>query len=203
MEQHQVPKSRILIVHPIDPKKVDFGADVVPNLQKACENKNNYSCIVINVSPDNLDQFFSYMDDVLKRAPSTQFIVVLNQLDQPMLMRVLQKKNIFKVLKLFNLDSITQEILFAIDKYDKNQQNNVLMTLIDEQNYQLNLMSKKLEKAVKKRQSYLEKSKYNLEHTSKIYKLLMSALIAIHKSQSIAHMEQNLYQVLSKNLNLN
>src|SRR5690606_23653308 len=119
-----------------------------------------------------------------------------------MLKKYIEKSNIFRFLASFEDARFERTVQEALEEFDLLQQNEELMTLIQEQNETLKKLGGELEERVQKRQKSLQEAERKLRAGHQKTLLLHKAMVAIHSSSSFAMMEHQLTEALKPRLHL-
>src|SRR5262249_6329978 len=118
------------------------------------------------------------------------------------LTRVAQRARLFRVLARYDDQNFEHAVHQALEKFHLLRQNRQLLQLFNEQNVKLQSLSLELETRVQKRQEQLLKMKQRLNVTNHRIEALHRALVAVHRSGSVAEMERLVNQALTHALGL-
>ncbi len=201
-----VRPSVLIISHP-EPSQVHFGAEFLDNLEDLKKNLESHHFRVV-IYPTHLfkkKENLKYLDILEENLKNSQKILIHDwhtAESSKILSRIINQRNLFKILPDFLQDEFELSVQGALAEYDLDQQNLKLVELINEQNENLKRISQELEIRVEKRQQLLEESRKKLLLTNKRQQSLHLCLFAVHRANSIAELESLLNEALKETLSL-
>lgn len=200
-------KPSVLIISHPEPSRVHFGAEFLENLADLKKNLESHQFRVV-VYPTHLFkkkenlEYLAILEDGLKNSQKILIHDWHSDESSKILSRIINQRNLFKILPDFLQDEFELSVQGALAEYDLDQQNLKLVELINEQNENLKRISQELEIRVEKRQQLLEESRKKLLMTNKRQQSLHLCLFAVHRANSIAELESLLNEALKETLSL-
>ncbi len=200
-------KPSVLIISHPEPSQVQFGAEFLSHLSDLKESLESHQFRVV-IYPTHIfrnSENLKYLDLLEEKLSNSQKILIhdWHSLESTkILARVINQRNLFKILPDFLTDEFELSVQGALAEYDLDQQNLKLVELINEQNENLKRISQELELRVEKRQQLLEESRRKLLLTNKRQQSLHLCLFAVHRANSIAELESLLNEALKETLSL-
>ncbi|HEX4924855.1 MAG TPA: histidine kinase dimerization/phospho-acceptor domain-containing protein [Bdellovibrionales bacterium] len=185
-------KSSVLLIGHPNPEKVAFGADFAPTVSEAAEKLRQTRYPVIVSALDTIptrarSEFFAIMS---KLDPDAQHVIVSASQDPRAIQELFGKIRIARLIADFDDPRFDESVQKALEDYMAIKQNQILLQLIREQNQQLTALSGQLEERVEKRQKNLVRAHRRLEMATRKFEALQRALVAVHRSTTVAEMER-------------
>ncbi len=192
--------SSVLILNHPQPQAVDFGADVVtsPALMLAAIAQHNYQVVAISLDSLDAQDLKDLLSGIHAQIPLAQRIYISAHPNLDSLQTCLQMGPAFKILANWDEPVFSQTLHEALSEYALTQQNQELLQLVRDQHAQLQRLNLELEDRVKKREAYLRATHQRLVHTSRRIEALHYTLMAIHRAETVADMEQKIHQAVKK-----
>lgn len=198
-----VSASVLIVGHP-HPESVKFGADFIPSMDHLNQlpSLNQFAVTVLSIPPSDHAKGAKVLSQLGNNHPLGQKIVIHHSSSGEMLKTYIDQSNIFRFLSSFDDPRFERTVQEALEEFDLLQQNEELMSLIQEQNETLKRLGSELEERVKKRQKSLQEAEKKLRANHQKALLLHKAMVAIHSSSSFAMMEHQITEALKPNLHL-
>lgn len=189
--------SSILIIGKTE-ANVSLGADVISKPDEALQviEKGAHSVYVLHLPvprPEKFNLAFRAL-----RQKNLRFELILHGENFPD--TLIEGLRIFKMENSPNYDD---SVKAAMERVQTTKQNQQLLQMIHDQNVRLLNMGRSLEERVSKRQAYLQKTHLSISETNKRGEAFQRALIAIHRSNSIAEMERLLTDAIAEAFKIN
>ncbi len=200
-------KPSVLIISHPEPSQVHFGAEFLDDLSdlKSSLESHQFRVVIYPTHIFEHKENLKYLTILEENLKNSQKILVhdWHSLESTkVLSRIINQRNLFKILPDFLQDEFELSVQGALAEYDLDQQNLKLVELINEQNENLKRISQELEIRVEKRQQLLEESRRKLVLTNKRQQSLHLCLFAVHRANSIAELESLLNEALKETLSL-
>jgi len=132
----------------------------------------------------------------------TQVVLFDCNLSVPQLLEIFNTHKPFKILQSKNNKELENTLHAALETAHKLKQDKVLFQLFNEQNKELQKVSKSLEEKIEKRQNHLQETREKLSVTNQKTAFLQQCLVTIHNSTDIKDLEQKVTEMLANSLEL-
>lgn len=196
------PTSGVLIVGPGQPKRMDFGADVVKDIREAKKYLEKQKPAVLVFSTDGGKGFDEFCELALKMSPQSLWIVASEGLKPSQLMYGNNFGKLHDIVDNLGDPQLEEKLRSALEARGEAAQALKHIELFEDQSQQLKRLTNELEARVTKRHKGLRKSLKTLEQTKVHIEALHNALLGIHRASTILQMEQTLNEALKLSMNI-
>jgi two-component system, NtrC family, sensor kinase len=185
-------KSSVLLVGHPNPEKVAFGADFAASAHEAAErlSQTQYPVIVSYLDGESENRRREFYERVARQMPDSQHVIISVIENPKSILELFGRVRISRLLKGFDDPHFDEWVQKALEDFMLAKQNQLLLELIREQNQQLTALSGQLEERVAKRQKNLVRAHRRLEDATRRFEALQRALVAVHRSSTVAEMER-------------
>ncbi len=180
--------------------KTSLGADFVNGLAQAKKliEQKKHSVYVLHCTKDEETEYNQIFRDLRKSNHLFELLLCGSDLS----LKILEGLRAFYMTDSASDPLYEQQILVAVERVLTTRQNQQLLELIHEQNKKLLLFSRSLEDRIAKRQTYLQKTHLSITETNHRGEAFQRALIAVHRSNNIAEMEQGLAEAIAESFGI-
>lgn len=185
-------KSSVLLIGHPNPERVAFGADFAPTVSEASEKlkQTRYPVVVSSLDTIPPNERAGFFETIARQDPDAQHVIVSRTANPKDIQSLFGKIRIAKLISDFDDPCFDDSVQKALEDYMAVKQNQLLLQLIREQNHQLTALSGQLEERVAKRQKNLVRAHRRLEMATRKFEALQRALVAVHRSSTVAEMER-------------
>ena len=196
--------SSVLVIGHPEPHRLEMGADHVTDLEAAEHllHKGSYRVIVLPLSISTAPRVTEWIARRRHVFPNTHFILGAEIGSENKLLDLIQQGGIFHICETLADPNLEQTIRNSSEQASFEQQQQDLVTLVQEQTARLDNLRLELEERVQRRTRSLESSRIKLVETNARVETFHLALLALHQAQSVVEMERRLLNALTPSLNL-
>lgn len=193
-------KASFLLIGPWEDRLQEIGAHIATDLQTAWHwiQDSSYDVVAISVTLVLGRRFSEFYEEIQKRSPGTQWILVVPEDFSPQQMaRLHQDYRFCRVLKNYQDTDLEFHLFSALEEANQRKQDEHLALLLREQTQQLKRLQKELEERVHKRTRFLTEARRKLFFTNYRIEGFKKALMAVYEASSVPEIETLLNEVLS------
>lgn len=196
------PTSSVLLYSPPQNKSYAFGADNLSNLEdlKTVSPQKPYPVIVYFDRGQSADAITLELESIRQLCPKTHILLITSKKDSRWLMELKNKGLLHSLLHSDQEPALSLQIQSLLADHAEFEQNELVLNLYHEQNLKLEKLNQELEERVQKRQKYLLKSQKQLKNHREKISLLHQGLLSIFRGDSVAKIENFLFDVLKEPL---
>jgi len=158
--------------------------------------------VVLQAREAHFDAILKILKEIEHLKMQTQVVLFDCHLSVPHMLEIFNTHKPFKILQTHRVTELEGVLRSALETSHKLKQDKVLMELFNEQNRELQKISKDLEEKIEKRQNHLEETRERLFTTNKKTSFLQHCLFTIHNSTDIPDLEQRVTELLAEPLDL-
>lgn len=193
--------NKFLLVGPWNPKLKEIGSVLAKDLYEANYNFERSSFDVLGVNLTTLleKKFSEYYTKWKNYNPYLQIVAIIpKDFSKKQLLTLQNEFSFFKIFYSYSDPDIEHELYLTLEKAYLEKQIESYKALLEEQNKTLEKLKSDLEEKIDKRTKYLTESRRKLFLTNFRIETFRKTLTAIHKSNDVTELENNLNQELLK-----
>lgn len=193
--------NKFLLVGPWNPKLIEIGSVLAKDLYEANYNFERSSFDVLGVNLTTLleKKFSEYYTKWKNYNPYLQIVAIIpKDFSKKQLLTLQNEFSFFKIFYSYSDPDIEHELYLTLEKAYLEKQIESYKALLEEQNKTLEKLKSDLEEKIDKRTKYLTESRRKLFLTNFRIETFRKTLTAIHKSNDVTELENNLNQELLK-----
>ncbi len=194
--------SGVLIIGHPQPEKIEFGANVAPDYQRARTHIHGQRPSVVVFGSDRSQEFDRFCMWLNENSPESIWILASQNIKATELIEWNLRGPLFDLIDDLGDPSLEGKVQKAFEASGEKAQKQKLVELFEEQSLQLKRLSTELESRVAKRQKALGRSRRTLDRTKIRLEAFHNALLGIHRAASTTQIETTLSEVLAEPLGL-